>query len=171
MEFLRIYNADDSCTRQILDAYLETFPAEERREKDQFLALFENPNAQILSLKKDGESVGYLILWQLSECVFVEHFEVFLEHRNRKLGSEILQDLQKIYPKIILESEPATLNEIADRRINFYQRNGFNVIDEHYLQPAYGEGKNFVNLWLLANYIPKDTDALVREIYNIVYAY
>jgi hypothetical protein len=61
------------------------------------------------------------------------------------------------------------LDENAKRRIAFYQKNGFAIIDETYVQPCYEEGKNSLNLWLLANWNPEKTDWIKEEIYDVVY--
>jgi len=68
-----------------------------------------------------------------------------------------------------LEIEPEHLDDNAKRRFSFYQRNGFNLIDEMYVQPSYGEGKNSLKLWLLANYTPENLEEVKDEIYDIVY--
>lgn len=105
---------------RIYTVYEKTFPVDERREKDQFLSLIENPACFIFALKEENQVVGYLILWELTDFYFLEHFEVFEEFRNRKLGSEILSQLKEKFSNIVLESEPSSLGEMAGRRINFY---------------------------------------------------
>ena len=99
----------------------------------------------------------------------MEHFEIFSEFRNRKLGSEILDYLKKNYPRIVLEIEPEHLNENSKRRFSFYQNNGFNLLDEMYIQPSYGDGKSKLNLWLLGNFNPTNLAELKDEIYDTVY--
>lgn len=169
MEFLQITSHDDYRVEQIFNSYSTTFPEDERREWSQFIKLFDHPNVKIISVLNDTENVGYLILWELTNYVFVEHFEVFAEFRNQKLGSHITDYLFKNYPRIILEIEPEHLNEDAKRRFSFYQRNGFNLIDETYVQPSYGEEKKSLPLWLLANYSPENLEEVKDEIYDIVY--
>ncbi|WP_159473271.1 GNAT family N-acetyltransferase [Chryseobacterium sp. 18068] len=169
MEFLQITSPDDYRVQQIYHSYSTTFPEDERREWSQFIKLFEHSNVKVISVLNDTENVGYLILWELTNYVFVEHFEVFAEFRNQKLGSHITDYLFKNYPRIILEIEPEHLNEDAKRRFSFYQRNGFNLIDETYVQPSYGEGKRSLKLWLLANYSPENLEEVKDEIYDIVY--
>lgn len=169
MEFLQITSPDDYRVQQIFHSYSTTFPEDERREWSQFIKLFDHPNVKIISVLNDTENVGYLIIWELTNYVFVEHFEVFSEFRNQKLGSHITDYLFKNYPRIILEIEPEHLNDDAKRRFSFYQRNGFNLIDETYVQPSYGEGKKSLPLWLLANYSPENLNEVKEEIYDIVY--
>lgn len=169
MEFLQITSPDDYRVQQIYHSYSTTFPEDERREWSQFIKLFEHSNVKVISVLNDTENIGYLIIWELTNYVFVEHFEVFSEFRNQKLGSHITDYLFKNYPRIILEIEPEHLNDDAKRRFSFYQRNGFNLIDEAYVQPSYGEGKKSLPLWLLANYSPENLNEVKEEIYDIVY--
>lgn len=169
MEFLQITSPDDYRVQQIFHSYSTTFPEDERREWSQFIKLFEHSNVKVISVLNDTENIGYLIIWELTNYVFVEHFEVFSEFRNQKLGSHITDYLFKNYPRIILEIEPEHLNDNAKRRFSFYKRNGFNLIDKTYVQPSYGEGKRSLKLWLLANYIPENLEEVKDEIYDIVY--
>ena len=62
---------------KIFNTYQRTFPEEERRDKNQFLALSENPIVYILNAKVEDETVGYCIIWELDDFWFLEHFEVF----------------------------------------------------------------------------------------------
>lgn len=169
LEYLQVHASDDFRATQIFKSYCETFPEDERRSQEQFQSLFSYPNVKVISVLKDLKSIGYLIVWELSNSVFVEHFEIFSEYRSLKFGSEIISDLFRDYSHIILEAEPETLNIDAQRRIDFYKRNGFTIIDKQYLQPSYGEGKSPLKLWLLANWQPEKLDWIKEEIYDIVY--
>ncbi|MEG0761359.1 MAG: hypothetical protein RR411_07725 [Chryseobacterium sp.] len=61
------------------------------------------------------------------------------------------------------------LSDNCDTPITFYQKNGFCLIDDMYIQPSYGEGKNKLELWLLANFQPLNINEAKDEIYDIVY--
>ena len=154
---------------RIFNYYSAAFPEEERRNNEQFLALAEQANAFVFYIKNENENVGYLVLWELSGVYFLEHFEIFPVFRNQNFGKEVLAFLTKKYVKIVLESEPETSSEMAKRRIGFYERNGFNIIEKNYLQPSYGEGKPEVPMYLLSNFVPESVDTLVRTIYKVVY--
>jgi len=155
---------------RIFSVYENTFPEDERRDKDQFLSLTENPDCFIFGVKKENALVGYLILWKCAHFYFLEHFEVFEAFRNLKLGSQILTELQEKFGNIILESEPKHFSEMAERRINFYLRNGFSVLSEDYTQPSYGEGKNSLNMWLMSNFAAENPEIFTAEIYATVYS-
>ena len=91
---------------KIFYRYEKTFPEEERRSKDQFLDLAENPDAFVYSINHEDENIGYCVIWELQEFYFLEHFEVFEEFRNQKFGEKILESLQEKFEKLILETEP-----------------------------------------------------------------
>jgi ribosomal protein S18 acetylase RimI-like enzyme len=169
MEFLPITSADDYRVQEIYDSYSGTFPEDERRDFRKFTSLFTNENVKIISVLHESKNIGYLIIWELSNFTFVEHFEVFAEFRSQKLGSYITNYLFENYSRIILEIEPEHLDDDAKRRYSFYQKNGFKLIDEMYVQPSYGEGKNSLKLWLLANYFPENLSEVKDEIYDVVY--
>lgn len=154
---------------RIYAAYETTFPEDERRDYDQFLALLKNPDSFIFAVKNDETHVGYIILWKLSDCYYLEHFEVFEEFRNLKLGSQILSELKEKFKKILLESEPSHFDEMAERRINFYLRNGFSIIAEDYIQPSYGPGKSSMNLFLLSNFEVIAVQEIEAELFTKVY--
>ncbi len=169
MEFIRLHSWEDGRAQEIFASYEITFPQDERRNKTQFQALFKNPKVKVFSIVDQKENVGYLVTWLIEDFYYIEHFEVFESFRNRKLGSSVLTSFAGLHPHLILESEPANLNEIAKRRIDFYQRNGFEIIDKNYTQPPYEAGKNPLNLWLLTNVAVEDAEKIAAEIHKIVY--
>lgn len=169
MEYLQVSAADDFRAEHIYKSYCSTFPEDERRSEDQFRQLFKNPKVKVLAILNELDNIGYLVLWELTDFVFIEHFEIFSEFRSLKYGSEMLAHLFRTYSHIVLEAEPEHLNDDAVRRIAFYSKNGFSVIDENYVQPCYEEGKNSLQLLLLANWAPEKTDWIKEEIYDVVY--
>lgn len=169
MNFQRIRVFDDKKVKNVYNSYCQTFPEAERRDKKQFEKLFDKKEVQILSISASSEFVGYLIAWNLDNFTFLEHFEVFETFRNRKFGAEILKNLKTTNSKIVLETEPKDLNEFANRRIQFYQRNGFEIISDSYTQPSYGAGKPALDMFLLATWLPENVDKLIEEIHKVVY--
>lgn len=157
---------------KIFQAYTTSFPTDERRDDEDFWKLFEHSRTEILGIYKDKKIVGYFILWFFDDFTFIEHFEIFESFRGQNLGSSALGVLSKKYNSLILETEPKTLDEIAKRRVDFYQRNGFSILKKDYIQPSYGEGKDAINLWLMGNLSSPDEKKLERtiaEIYKVVY--
>lgn len=162
-------NAHQKELESIYKSYCDAFPEDERRNETQFWKLLNNAFVSINSIENGKEKLGYIIIWQLSSAVFIEHFEIFPALRGKALGGELLSYLLNKYPLVILESEPDFLNTIAGRRIAFYKRNGFVILDKDYIQPAYSDNKKPLNLYLMGNKIPEDLPTLKKEIKEIVY--
>ena len=169
MKFAPIHTFETALSHEIYASYCQSFPEDERRELAQFQKLFNHKMVELLSIVQENKNIGYLILWKLSHFVFIEHFEVFETFRGQSFGSQILKELSDIYPKIVLETEHGNLNEIAKRRVSFYQRNGFSIIDNNYIQPKYSEEKKSLPLLLLANFTTPNPQKIATEIHNNVY--
>ena len=88
------------------------------------------------------------------------------EHRPDR---RLVEALKEKFDKIVLETEPDFLSEIAARRVRFYQRNGFEIINKDYIQPCYGEGKSSLRLFLMANFLPENLENSMQEIHSTVY--
>ena len=74
------------------------------------------------------------------------------------------EDAEKM---IILEVEPPT-EEIAVRRVRFYERNGFFFNDYPYIQPSMGEGRKETPLFLMSTERKIDEEEY-RMIRNTLY--
>lgn len=154
---------------RFFSALCEEFCEAERRDRDDARALLINGKYSVYEISKDGVSVGYTALWALPSAVFVEHFVILPEYRNRGYGSEVISRLKSKFPQIILEVEPPT-NEPGRRRLDFYKRLGFYEQQEPYLQPSYRKGGAAVPLKIMS--WPKPLQSFsdtVAEIYATVY--
>ena len=113
--------------QQIFQSYSTSFPEDERREEDDFQTLFHHPNTEVIAISENEKVIGYLILWKVLDFIFIEHFEVFESFRGQNFGSKILELLAQKHPLLILETEPAHLSSISERRVDFYLRNYFKI--------------------------------------------
>lgn len=134
------------------------FPYEERRSLSHHTECFEHREFEAYLLKEDGEAVGFIDLWSFEKFVFLEYFAVDSGKRNGGYGTKALCELKKLAGKrkIILEAEEPE-NELATRRIGFYERNGFNVNAYPYEQPSF-HGENSVPLKILSFPLPLSRD-------------
>ena len=72
----------------------QSFPRDERRPREEQLALFEKENYHVFGMTdQNGCVIALIAVWDLQTVVFVEHFAVSPDHRNGGLGSRLLQDL------------------------------------------------------------------------------
>lgn len=147
----------------------EGFDACERREYKDARALFENKKYEVLLISDQGTTVGYITTWSVGKSVFIEHFVILKEYRNRGYGKEVMEFFKKDFPYILLEAEPPT-GEIQRRRLGFYKRCGFHQNQQSYVQPPYREGDAAVPLVIMSYPEPlSDFDGTVAEIYRTVY--
>lgn len=169
MEFFEISDPEDYRAKDIYTAYCATFAPNERRSETQFKNLFSQNKAKVYAVFRELANVGYVIVWDLTGFAFVEHLEIFKHFRNQNLGSEVLVKLFQEYSKLVLECEPPSAGDIAKRRFGFYERNGFQVLDEGYTQPSYDAEKHPVHLWLLGNSPVENLNQIKVEIFDTVY--
>lgn len=124
---------------QAVELYQSAFPEEERRPTKQWLQLNEeNPYFQILLIEHEGKFAGIFAYWDFSDFIYVEHFATSPLLRGKGLGRDVMESFVKRHDgvPIILEVElPKT--SIALRRIGFYERQGFTIINKPYTQPPY----------------------------------
>lgn len=153
----------------IYRSYCTTFPEDERRSAVSFYQLLQKTEVKLYQLFWFNEWIGYALFWQLSDFYFLEHFEIFPEYRGKQLGSLVLDYFKNQLGCIVLESEPSHLNDTAKRRIEFYKRNGFMILTQDYIQPAYDCSKSSVPLFLLSNQSLDHLHDKISEIHSVVY--
>ena len=163
--------------RLLADIYTESFPPEERRPTDQFFRLADTPGApfRILVICDDaGHYAGFISYWQFDTFAYIEHFAVNPAARGGGIGACALREFKAMSGlPVVLEVERPGSNDMADRRIAFYRRNGFHTIDSYdYIQPPYAPGLPEVPLLLMCDrpdrIDPAHVDATLR---GEVYAY
>jgi len=136
LTFRKIGSADE--LEPIKDLYLSAFPAHERRTIEGFRQQVEGmEDCAVNVISTPDTVVGFFIQWDFETFGFVEHMAIDTRYRGQKLGQNVLHHITKAYTKpIILEVEPP-MDEDSRRRISFYTRNGFQLLDISYVQPSY----------------------------------
>ena len=98
----------------------------------------------------DGEPDGIMLYWETADFIYLEHFAVQPEKRNRGIASAALTLLKEQKRKpIILEIEPPE-DEITRRRYGFYLRNDFVMNPHRHFQIKYHEGDGDLELKILS---------------------
>lgn len=170
MKFQRIKNIDSNEFKEAWKIYESSFPPDERRTLELQKKIIINPQYSFLIVTKSNVLSAFITNWNLGDFLFVEHLAVRADLRGKGIGTELLKKyLSQNKQKIVLEVEKPE-NEIAVKRIKFYERLGFNLNHFGYLQPSLGEGKNPVPL-LLMTYPIKITAAkfsLIREKIHLI---
>ena len=161
-----------------LKLYNSSFPPDERRQykDEEHLANFikmKGGKFHAFAVKDGNLFLGFLSYWNFEGYTYIEHFAVEPEKRGRNIGTKMLHHLfETVSANVLLEAEPPVTPE-AQRRIKFYERNGFRVRDEFdYTQPPYGEGQKPVKLLLLTHgdvslHNKDSISDMLREVYNV----
>lgn len=155
---------------RLRDIYLDSFPEEERRD---WSDIMNNEQPHLFTIRVDGEAKGLLTWWDFDDFVYIEHFAVHPDNRGQGIGEEVLEQFDEIAGDrpIILEAEPETSGEQAQRRLHFYDRNGYRILHRDYVQPPYRKGLPSVPLYLMQKHgdpldVGKVTRTLHREVYK-----
>ncbi|MBR6737607.1 MAG: GNAT family N-acetyltransferase [Clostridia bacterium] len=158
----------ESANRFILELK-NNFPLNELREDCDTLKLFSNPNYQPYYLEENGSLVGFVALWKLKPCYFIEHFAVFDDYKNKGYGTKALNLIIKTHKNLILEVEEP-LDKLKARRIEFYKRNGFILNDFEYYQPPYRSSDEPTPLKIMSTFsVASNFSKLKSELYKTVY--
>ena len=129
----------------------DSFPTDEHRPRQAQQALFDDDRYAVYTLAENGRILGFLAVWTLENWLFIEHFAVSPDARNRGIGGNMLQALLASTDlRVCLEVELPE-SDIARRRIGFYTRQGLTFNDHPYVQPAMGEGQSPVPLRIMTS--------------------
>ena len=152
------------------------FPPEEYRNLEELRQYTDNkPAFHNNILFHNDNPVGILTYWDFNRFCYVEHFAIDPSLRNGGYGKQALNHLcQQLGRPIVLEVEMPE-EEMAKRRIGFYQRQGFTLWEKPYQQPPYKTGDGYLPMFLMAYgnlECGKDFETvkehLYREVYNAI---
>ncbi len=165
MQLKRINDAQDEQLRALISLYEESFPQEERRLPSQLVYLIAHKTEMYFNaIHHEGELCGLFVYWDFKDFYYLEHLAVFPSMRNKKIGAKLLEYISVHLPGIhLLEVEPPT-DEMAIRRIGYYRRNGYEVLEKNYLQPSYTKSGDAFPLWIMGN---RSSDSLSDFIHLI----
>lgn len=132
---LRLLNKDE-LTALYQNEMTVDFPRAELKPLAAMLRLMDMGRYEPLLVTENGEPVGYALAWlpEGGEGALLDYFGVLRGLRNGGLGTKILALLMERYGQIFGEAEapcsddPAE-NDLCRRRIAFYERSGFRVLD------------------------------------------
>lgn len=120
----------------------------------------------------DNTPIGVITYWDFGTFYYAEHFAIAPQQRNGGFGKKALNQLcQTLKLPIVLEVEMPD-NEMAQRRIGFYQRQGFTLWSYPYKQPPYKQGDDFLPMYLMVYgdlQCEKDVELVKECIYREVY--
>lgn len=149
MRFERINDKNHIMYEKAIQLYNSSFPFHEQRENLSRQKILKD-NAYNFDLIYDKDLfVGIVLFWETQDFIYIEHFCVCSEHRNKDYGKKILNLLCQRGKTIILEIDPPC-DEISIRRKKFYERSGF--VENYYkhVHPAYHKAYKGHNLVIMS---------------------
>ena len=129
---------------------IAAFPPEEYRELKELREYTDRTGNFYNNIIFDNETpVGFITYWDFNDFYYVEHFAIDPTLRNGGYGKKTLDYLCKELDRPIVLEVEMPVEEMAKRRINFYQRQGFVLWDKEYKQPPYKPGDDFLPMYLM----------------------
>lgn len=152
--------------------YTQSFPKDERRDFSFIYELIEKEKNSFLIIideQNNNKPIGIISLWDFSYFAYIEHFAIDKSLQNKGYGSKVLDIIkEKVCKPIIIEVEPSN-NLDAIRRISFYKRKGFTIVDEEYIQPPYSPEKNAISMKLMITDNDFHQQFQIKEIISILH--
>lgn len=153
-------NISDKELNELKMLYIEAFPPEERRPLSRIIP--KDPAFRFYAIG----NAGFITAWHFQTFTYIEHFAIYANQRGQGIGAQALASLSG---DLILEVEPPETSEEAMRRIAFYERNGFKLLNVNYIQPPYSNELPAIELRLMVRGEIADIDAAIRTIHHRVY--
>lgn len=139
-----------------LSLYEEAFPADERRPYDSprdlgsFLDLKRGRFRCLVAQTPEGEFLGFLTYWKFGDFIYIEHFATVARARGHGIGAKMIDDFLCMHETPVLIEVEKPDNDMARRRIAFYERHGFRLHPAvPYVQPPYSPALMPVEMMLM----------------------
>ncbi len=150
MKRIKIHSTKHPSFAAVWKIYELSFPLSERRTLDDQIRIFSNKTYSLEAWIDKEEVIGIIGWWYCNNLLFVEHFAIASEHRSSQYGSTFLSEWMNNSPfPVLLEIEPV-IDELTQRRKNFYTRLGFVENDVKHYQPPYHKETGAVEMWIMS---------------------
>ena len=149
MQLERLTNERHPMYKKALELYRISFPLHEQREATSQMKVLSDDEYYFSLIYDDNVFVGLVLYWETDKFVYVEHFCILPEMRNKKYGQTVLELLGQYGKTVILEIEPP-VDEISVRRKGFYERSGFVENPYSHIHPPYHRGNKGHNLVIMS---------------------
>lgn len=126
------------------------FCLDERKTKVNELNAFDDPHFSPNFIYDNQTLVGYICFWEFEEFLYVEHFAILNSMRGTGQGSKFLKEFSENFSKPIILEVELPKNEVAIKRIKFYERLGYHLNDFPYTQPAYQPESSPVEMFVMS---------------------
>lgn len=136
LSLLPFHSPQDKGWNEAQTLYHASFPPKELRSDADHLRALADEAFEADGIWRDDECVGILYWWRLDNgSAYIEYLAVDPQLRGERIGSQVLTDFCRDR-RVILEIDPPE-EEIAVRRLHFYERVGFCKNPQLYIHPSY----------------------------------
>lgn len=139
IRFERLTTVNDAAYSQAMDLYKISFPPHEQREGASQIRIMADREYQFNLIYDENEFVGMILCWETDAFIYVEHFCILPEKRNKNYGQRALELLNNRGKTVILEIDPP-LDDISIRRKAFYERVNYRANGFEHIHPPYHRG-------------------------------
>lgn len=129
--------------------YEQSFPANERRTREDHIRALAEPDFCPMGAVEDGALLALTFYWDAPGFCYFEHFAVQPALRNSGLGGKLLDGLLQTDKPFILEIEPPE-DDLTRRRAHFYERHGLRMQPYDHVQLPFQGGGPIVPLVIMA---------------------
>ncbi len=149
MRFERVTNIAHKMYESALKLYKISFPYYERRESVSQAEILSDEEYHFNLIYDRDVFVGLMLYWETGDFIYVEHFCILPEMRNRKYGQRALKLLVQQGKKVVLEIDPP-IDTVSTSRKGFYERNGFAENPFPHIPPPYHKGDGGHNMGIMS---------------------
>ena len=170
MFFKRITDVSDPTYHEGIKLYRISFPDHEQREASSQTQILQDDEYHFNAIYDEDIFVGLILYWENDRFIYIEHFCILPDMRNKQYGQKTLALLREQNKTLILEIDPPD-DDISKRRKGFYERCGFTENLFAHIHPPYHKENEGHRLILMTSpkRISQDTfDAFVQYLNNNV---
>ena len=136
MILTRLSSENDNMFSTARGLYEKSFPLHEQRQIDSQKEILKCEEYHFDLIHDEDRFIGILLSWETRNFIYVEHFCITPEIRNKGYGQKTLDLLNSKGKTVILEIDPPT-DEIALKRKSFYERAGYQANAMRHIHPPY----------------------------------
>jgi GNAT superfamily N-acetyltransferase len=159
MEIIQIRNTDSPLFKRVWEIYRYSFPIYEQRTFEHQQTAFKSPLYHLDVCVEEGVVIGFIAYWIFPDYAYVEHYAMAKEARGQGYGTKILGDfLRRMAGRIVVLEIDPVIDEVSTRRLEFYQRLGFQESPFRHTCPKYQPDEQEGELWVLTWPVTVDCD-------------
>lgn len=135
----RITHTEHPMYHEGLKLYRISFPHHEQREPASQENILNDGEYHFSLIYDKDIFVGLVLYWECESFLYIEHFCILPEVRNKQYGKKTLDMIKHPKKILLLEIDPP-VDSISKRRKGFYERCGFIENPFKHIHPPYHKG-------------------------------